>query len=113
MAAQRGARRLGALGLLCLLLPAVLGEDCEAYADHHGKAQPAESCPNFCCGDCMRRYCCSNVLLKFDEGQQFKCNLLDGRTSGSGNVNYLQFRADFDDYIDSGPRKVSSVALSL
>ncbi|XP_064374806.1 protein polybromo-1-like isoform X2 [Dromaius novaehollandiae] len=109
MAAQRGARRLGALGLLCLLLPAVLGEDYEAYADHHGKAQPAESCPNFCCGDCMRRYCCSNVLLKFDEGQQFKCNLLDGRTSGSGNVNYLQFRADFDDYIDSGPRTDSEI----
>ncbi|XP_065543149.1 protein shisa-5 isoform X2 [Lathamus discolor] len=57
---------------------AVLGEDCQAYVDHHGKAQPANSCPYFCCGDCMLQYCCSNALLKFDEQQQLQCNLLDG-----------------------------------
>ncbi|CAM9361820.1 unnamed protein product, partial [Bubo scandiacus] len=67
-------------GLLCLLLPAaVLGEDCQAYIDRHGKAQPAKSCPNFCCGDCMLQYCCSDVFLKFGEERQFQCNLLDGR----------------------------------
>uniref|UniRef100_A0A8C0I9Z4 Shisa N-terminal domain-containing protein n=1 Tax=Bubo bubo TaxID=30461 RepID=A0A8C0I9Z4_BUBBB len=57
----------------------VLGEDCQAYIDRHGKAQPAKSCPNFCCGDCMLQYCCSDVFLKFGEERQFQCNLLDGR----------------------------------
>ncbi|XP_013800753.2 protein shisa-5 isoform X2 [Apteryx mantelli] len=61
----------------------------------------------------MHRYCCSNVLLKFDEEQQFKCNLLDGRTSGSSHVNYLQFRADFDDYIESGPSFGTVVAIGV
>ncbi|XP_040449079.1 protein shisa-5 isoform X3 [Falco naumanni] len=56
----------------------VLGEDCQAYIDHHGKAHPAKSCPNFCCGDCVHQYCCSNAFLKFDEEQQFQCYLLDG-----------------------------------
>ncbi|XP_075369829.1 protein shisa-5 isoform X2 [Mycteria americana] len=77
MATWRGGLGLG-LGLLCLLPATVLGEDCQAYIDHHGKAQPAKSCPNFCCGDCVHRYCCSNAFLKFDEERQFECNLLDG-----------------------------------
>uniref|UniRef100_A0A8D0FMJ5 Shisa N-terminal domain-containing protein n=1 Tax=Strix occidentalis caurina TaxID=311401 RepID=A0A8D0FMJ5_STROC len=50
----------------------VLGEDCQAYIDRHGKAQPAKSCPNFCCGDCMLQYCCSDVFLKFGEERQFQ-----------------------------------------
>ncbi|XP_075618920.1 protein shisa-5 isoform X2 [Balearica regulorum gibbericeps] len=68
----------GVLGLFCLLPAAVLGEDCRAYIDYNGKAQPAKSCLNFCCGDCTHRYCCSNVILEFDEQQQLQCNLLDG-----------------------------------
>ncbi|KAM9533831.1 protein shisa-5 isoform 2-T2 [Guaruba guarouba] len=65
-------------GLFYLPLVVVLGEDCQAYIDHHGKAQPAKSCPYFCCGHCMLQYCCSNAFLKFDEQQQLQCNLFDG-----------------------------------
>ncbi|XP_025901906.1 protein shisa-5, partial [Nothoprocta perdicaria] len=88
----------------CLLLPAVLGEDCEAYIDKYGEVQPAKSCPNFCCGDCTHKYCCSDALLKFDEEQQLKCSPLDGSISDSSQANFLHFRADFDDdFFDSGP----------
>ncbi|KAM8995066.1 protein shisa-5 isoform 1-T1 [Ara ararauna] len=90
-------------GLFYLPLVVVLGEDCQAYIDHHGKAQPAKSCPYFCCGHCMLQYCCSNAFLKFDEQQQLQCNLFDGRASDLSNVNYKQFFSDSDDDIYSGP----------
>ncbi|NWZ22544.1 SHSA4 protein, partial [Asarcornis scutulata] len=83
MAAWRGAPGLGLL-LLCLLPVPALGEDCRAYLDPHSKVQPAKSCPSFCCGDCTRRYCCSNSLFRFDEEQQLMCNLLDGRYEANG-----------------------------
>ncbi|XP_075369828.1 protein shisa-5 isoform X1 [Mycteria americana] len=112
MATWRGGLGLG-LGLLCLLPATVLGEDCQAYIDHHGKAQPAKSCPNFCCGDCVHRYCCSNAFLKFDEERQFECNLLDGRFSDSSNINYRQFFSDSDDYISSGPSFGTLIAIGV
>ncbi|KAM9657390.1 protein shisa-5 isoform 1-T1 [Morphnus guianensis] len=112
MAAWRRALGLG-FGLLCLLAAAVLGEDCQAYIDRHGKAQPAKSCPNFCCGDCMHRYCCSNTFLKFDEEQQFQCNLLDERTSDSSNINYMRVFSDPDDYISSGSSFGTLIAIGV
>lgn len=74
------------LSLLTLgfYLFSALGEDCQAYLDPHSKVQRAESCPNFCCGDCTRRYCCSNSLFRFDEEHQLMCNLLDGRYEANG-----------------------------
>ncbi|XP_074952644.1 protein shisa-5 isoform X2 [Phalacrocorax aristotelis] len=103
----------GGLGLLCLLPAAVLGEACQVYVDHHGKAQPAKSCLNFCCGDCMHRYCCSNAILKIDEEQQFQCNLLDGRISDSSNVNHMQLFSDPDNYLPSGPGFGTLVAIGV
>ncbi|XP_014107289.1 PREDICTED: protein shisa-5 isoform X1 [Pseudopodoces humilis] len=51
-----------------LLLPAaVFSEDCHAYISYLGDVRSAQSCPHFCCGSCVNRYCCSNILLKFDE----------------------------------------------
>ncbi|KAM4653940.1 uncharacterized protein AAGF69_010522 isoform 1-T1 [Amazona ochrocephala] len=94
---------VGALMMTFLLAP-VLGEDCQAYIDHCGKAQPAKSCPYFCCGHCVLQYCCSNAFLKFNEQQQLWCNLFDGRTSDSSNVHYTQSRWGSDDDISSGPR---------
>lgn len=74
------------LSLLTLgfYLFSALGEDCQAYLDLHSKVQSAKSCPSFCCGDCTRRYCCSNSLFRFDEEQQLMCNLLDGRYDANG-----------------------------
>ncbi|XP_009879678.1 PREDICTED: protein shisa-5 [Charadrius vociferus] len=87
----------------------VLGEDCQAYIDHHGKAQPAKSCSSFCCGNCMLRYCCSYVFLKFEEERQFQCDLLHGRASDSSNVNYMQFFSDSDDYRTSDLSNVNNM----
>ncbi|XP_014725219.1 PREDICTED: protein shisa-5 isoform X2 [Sturnus vulgaris] len=79
MAPCRGA--LGICLLRLLLLPAaVLGEDCPAYTGYFGEVQLAQPCPHFCCGTCLNRYCCSNVLLKFDE-QKLQCNQLTERIS--------------------------------
>ncbi|XP_035414162.1 protein shisa-5 isoform X1 [Cygnus atratus] len=111
MAAWRGALGLGlGLGLLCMLPVPALGEDCQAYLDPHSKVQPAKSCPSFCCGDCMRRYCCSNSLFRFDEEQQLMCNLLDGRTSDLGNLNLLLDSEDLSDY---GPSFGTLVAIGI
>uniref|UniRef100_A0A803VVV9 Protein shisa-5 n=3 Tax=Muscicapidae TaxID=36291 RepID=A0A803VVV9_FICAL len=77
MALCRGV--LGICLFLLLLLPAaVLGEDCPAYTGYFGEVQLAQPCPDFCCGTCLDRYCCSNVLLKFDE-QKLQCNQLNER----------------------------------
>uniref|UniRef100_A0A8B9C496 Protein shisa-5 n=3 Tax=Anser TaxID=8842 RepID=A0A8B9C496_9AVES len=100
------------LSLLTLgfYLFSALGEDCQAYLDPHSKVQRAESCPNFCCGDCTRRYCCSNSLFRFDEEHQLMCNLLDGRTSDLGNLNLLLDSEDLSDY---GPSFGTLVAIGI
>ncbi|XP_017675379.1 PREDICTED: protein shisa-5 [Lepidothrix coronata] len=82
MALGRGV--LGLFSLLLLLPPAALGEDCQAYIDYSGKEQPAQSCPDFCCGSCTNRFCCSNVILRFAE--QFQCVLHNGRMSVPGDL---------------------------
>ncbi|XP_065701728.1 protein shisa-5 isoform X1 [Patagioenas fasciata] len=109
MATWQGA--LG-LGLLCLLPAAVWGEGCLQYIDHHGKTQPAKSCPDFCCGDCRHQYCCSDAFLKFGEEQRFECNLLGARTADLSNVNYMRIFSDPDDDIP-GPSFGTFIAIGI
>ncbi|XP_071611601.1 protein shisa-5 isoform X1 [Heliangelus exortis] len=101
------------LSFLLLLPAAVLGEDCRAYTDHYGKAQPAKSCPKFCCGNCMLQYCCSNELLKFDEEQLVQCNLLHGRISELSNLNYMEAFSDPDIYISPDPSFGTLIAIGV
>ncbi|XP_051483716.1 protein shisa-5 isoform X1 [Apus apus] len=109
MAAWRGA-----LGLGLLLLPAaVLGEDCQAYIDNYGKVQPAKSCPNFCCGNCFLRYCCSNELLKFDAEEPFQCGLLHERTSDLSKLNDMQLSSDPDDFLPPGGSFGDAIAIGI
>ncbi|XP_014107290.1 PREDICTED: protein shisa-5 isoform X2 [Pseudopodoces humilis] len=76
-----------------LLLPAaVFSEDCHAYISYLGDVRSAQSCPHFCCGSCVNRYCCSNILLKFDEQN---CNQRNQRVSDS------QIFEDPDDFLDA------------
>ncbi|KAF4803463.1 Protein shisa-5 [Turdus rufiventris] len=93
MALCRGV--LGICLLRLLLLPAaVSGEDCPAYTGYFGEVQLAQPCPQFCCGTCLDRYCCSNPLLKFDE-QKLQCNQHNERMSDS------QIFQDPDDFFVS------------
>ncbi|XP_053932281.1 protein shisa-5 isoform X1 [Cuculus canorus] len=95
------------------LKPPALGEFCPAYIDHHGKAQPADSCPIFCCGDCLHRYCCSNVVFRFNE-EQLQCNLLGGWASDLSYMNDIeQFFQDPGDDISSSLSFGTLIAIGI
>uniref|UniRef100_A0A8D0G676 Protein shisa-5 n=1 Tax=Sphenodon punctatus TaxID=8508 RepID=A0A8D0G676_SPHPU len=101
------SRSLLALGFL-LLLPSppagALGEDCKAYTDSDGHTHPIKSCPEFCCGTCNNRYCCTNYLYKFYEAEHHLCNMLAERTSQLVREEALMYRTDFnDDWTPSFP----------
>ncbi|XP_050169319.1 protein shisa-5 isoform X1 [Myiozetetes cayanensis] len=100
-----GRAVLGLLSLLLLLPAAVLGEDCQAYIDYSGKEQPAQSCPDFCCGSCARRFCCSNVMLRFAR-QPLQCVLPDGRMYVPGDLlNNIQ-EDDLTEHLDESSEKI-------
>ncbi|XP_064012472.1 protein shisa-5 isoform X2 [Pogoniulus pusillus] len=101
----------GALGLLWLLPVVVWSEDCQAYTDLRGNAQPAKSCPYYCCGYCTLRYCCSNPALKYDNWQS--CGLMNGRASDSGTLTDMDSFFDSDDYISSGPSFGTLIAIGV
>ncbi|XP_074260010.1 protein shisa-5 isoform X2 [Saimiri boliviensis] len=67
MAAPAPAPRV--LLLLLLLLPPPPGGEPRAHGEvctaSRGLSLFPESCPDFCCGTCYDRYCCSDVLKKF------------------------------------------------
>uniref|UniRef100_A0A8C5IRG1 Shisa N-terminal domain-containing protein n=1 Tax=Junco hyemalis TaxID=40217 RepID=A0A8C5IRG1_JUNHY len=71
---------------LCMIIPLLTN----SWFCYFGEVQLAQSCPDFCCGSCLDRHCCSNVFLKFDE-QKFQCNQRQARPwslrqSGGFNV---------------------------
>ncbi|XP_054834291.1 protein shisa-5 [Eublepharis macularius] len=102
MALARGSPlALGVLWslLLLLLLPSGFCENCTAYTDSDGHLYSEKSCPDFCCGTCTSRYCCSNLLQKFDEDHQLMCNemsesMLEEPVIGEA----MKYRSDFDDW---------------
>ncbi|XP_054243226.1 protein shisa-5 isoform X2 [Indicator indicator] len=102
----------GALGLLWLLAAVVWGEDCEAYTDLHGNAYPAQSCPYFCCGYCMVRYCCSNPVLRYDSWKS-SCDLLKAGALGSSSFSDMQLFSDPDIYISSDPSFGTLIAIGV
>ncbi|XP_072510714.1 protein shisa-5 isoform X2 [Notamacropus eugenii] len=63
----------GSFFLLLLLLPSPLGAKGE-------RCGFLESCPDFCCGNCIIKYCCSDVLKKVDDS-----NIL---CSGDGSIEW-------------------------
>ncbi|XP_033483253.1 protein shisa-5-like [Epinephelus lanceolatus] len=61
------------LSALCVVLaPSVsaLGRDCMAYG-----STPYQKCfTGFCCGSCLRRYCCQDSVFRFSEDEQEDCD---------------------------------------
>uniref|UniRef100_A0A8C0ILZ0 Shisa N-terminal domain-containing protein n=1 Tax=Chelonoidis abingdonii TaxID=106734 RepID=A0A8C0ILZ0_CHEAB len=62
------------------------GESCRAYTDSDGLTYSEKSCPQFCCGNCISRYCCLDRSYKFGEDEQFMCNVLDDRYVTNSSV---------------------------
>ncbi|EMP39745.1 Protein shisa-5 [Chelonia mydas] len=93
------------LALSVLLLQAgALGEYCREYTDSDGRTYSEKSCPQFCCGNCISRYCCLDRSYKFGEDEQFMCNVLDDRTYQPVKEETLKLRSHFDDDWGPGPR---------
>ncbi|XP_053153779.1 protein shisa-5 [Hemicordylus capensis] len=61
--------------LLLLLQSGGFCENCKAYKDSNNNLYSEKKCPDFCCGICTYRYCCSETSLQLDEDDQLKCNL--------------------------------------
>ncbi|XP_042303412.1 protein shisa-5 [Sceloporus undulatus] len=112
-------RNLWAFGTLrCLFLLLLLPgggfcENCETYQDSGGHLYLGTTCPDFCCGNCISRYCCSDLSQKFDEYDQLMCNLqLSERTSPPVMGVAMKFKSELDDWhpmISHGPSFYSPI----
>ncbi|XP_075795463.1 protein shisa-5 [Pelodiscus sinensis] len=102
---------LPALGVL-LLLAGAFGEYCRAYTDSDGRVYSEKSCPQFCCGNCISRYCCLDRSHKLGEDEQFMCNM-QNRTYQPMKEETLKLRSHFDDDWAPGPSFGTFVALGV
>ncbi|XP_060621881.2 protein shisa-5 isoform X1 [Anolis sagrei] len=73
---------------LCALLFGLLPtggfcERCESYKNSYGLLYLGTSCTDFCCGSCLKRYCCSDPSQKLDKYDQLLCNLQLSESSTS------------------------------
>lgn len=50
----------------------------EVCVASRGRILFPESCPDFCCGNCHKQYCCSDVLKKFVWNEE-KCAVPEAR----------------------------------
>lgn len=102
------------LALSVLLLQAgALGEYCREYTDSDGRTYSEKSCPQFCCGNCISRYCCLDRSYKFGEDEQFMCNVLDDRTYQPVKEETLKLRSHFEDDWGPGPSFGTFVAIGV
>ncbi|KAM9133929.1 protein shisa-5 isoform 1-T1 [Pangshura tecta] len=106
-----GCSRL-ALSVL-LLLASASGESCRAYTDSDGHTYSEKSCPQFCCGNCISRYCCLDRSYKFGEDEQFMCNVLDDRTYQPIKEETLKLRSHFGDDWEPRPSFGTFVAIGV
>ncbi|XP_037629588.1 protein shisa-5-like [Sebastes umbrosus] len=60
--------------LWVILLPVASDDFCGAFIDTSGRTHPAQTCgPQFCCGTCARRSCCSDRKYRLTLDAQRRC----------------------------------------
>ncbi|XP_074861839.1 protein shisa-5 [Carettochelys insculpta] len=109
--APAGGRGLLALGAL-LLLGGAFGEYCRSYTDSHGRTYSEKSCPRFCCGNCLYRYCCLDWSNKFGEDEQFMCHLQGNRIYEPMREDSLNIHSHFDEW-EPGPSFATFIAIGV
>jgi len=78
--------------IFAILIPIVSGEwgddnTCKSYRDISNVYHREVTCSSYCCGSCLKRYCCQDSFWRFTEDSQEQCiesSFPDPVTIGSG-----------------------------
>ncbi|CAL8338974.1 unnamed protein product [Lota lota] len=78
--------------IFAILIPIVSAGDnnCKSYRDISGVYHSSQTCPVYCCGNCLKRYCCKDSFWRFTEDRQEDCiERFDFSYGGNESVNSI------------------------